>query len=166
MRLDQSVVRPFVAETMRALWLVIAVLMFAACCAPHVFASPLEVRYRHPGGAIGYDGVEVCESAGCTRYARACAAGATCAATADLASGDHPEVWLVATSGALRSDPSNRRAVTVAAPSGCAWDLNADGAVGGMDFAAFVARYARGTANGVDFAAFREAFGAACPRQP
>lgn len=162
MKLDQSVVRPFVAETMRALWLVIAVLFFAACCAPYAFATPHEVRYRHPGGSIAYDAVQVCEGDDCEVYARECAPGATCTVTADLASGEHTAVWLIAAAGERRSDPSNRRSFSVPAPEGCAWDSDGSGWVTPLDFGAFLRRFGAGEVNLTDFAAFLRVFGRPC----
>lgn len=140
--------------------LAIAGIMYLATCTAN--AATVELRFRHPGGARAYAAVDVCRTSGCVPYPVPCDPGATCAVSATLESGVHPEVWIVAVAGAQRSPASNRIAVTAPAPSGCAWDLDASGSVAGMDFLAFMGRYRRGEANGVDFAAFREAFGAAC----
>ena len=147
-----------------AFTLLAAICMFAAFCAPHAFATPLEVRYRHPGGAgtVAYEAALLCEAGGCTTHPQPCAPGATCAITVDRPSGDQGELWLVAAAGDLRSEPSNRRTVYVSPPEGCAWDSDSDGWVASTDFASFLGRFFRREVNLVDFAAFMRVFGGPC----
>lgn len=142
--------------------IVIAILLFVACCAPHAFATDYTIRYQHPGGTTAYEAIDVCASAGCTSYAAPCAPGATCSRVVNLPSGENEGLWLVASAGEWRSPESNRRTVVVPAPEGCAWDADDSGWVTPLDFAAFLRRFTAGEVNLVDFAAFLRVFGRSC----
>ena len=142
--------------------LVAALVAYMGACTS-AEATEYEVRYRNPGAAIAYGALEVCPAAGnCQIIPQDCGPGATCAAVADFPSGTNAEVWLVATAGDLRSDPSNRRTISVPAPEGCAWDSDGSGWVTPLDFGAFLRRFVAGEVNLVDFAAFMRVFGRAC----
>jgi hypothetical protein len=140
------------------------VLVLALALASPAAPVPVELRYRNTSPTRAYDALDVCRpGAPCALVARRCAAGATCAATAELPPGSHV-VTLYARAGTDRSAASNVRTIAVAAPEGCRWDLNGDGVVtfGPSDFAPFLAGYSRGTFTTSDFGAFMRASGTAC----
>lgn len=151
------------AAGLAAASLALAMLVYLATCST-ADAAPVSVRYRHPGGdARAYDALEVCQATGCTRYARACAPGATCELEAQLPPGSR-EVWLVARAGTVSSAASNRRTVTVPLPAGCEWDLNGDGVVtfGPSDFGPFLSGFTARTYTARDFGSFMRASGTDC----